>query len=50
MNKSIKVFVKIKDKIYKSSQIILSDNHYNKGFIERIIDGINCDEHPEYTE
>ena len=62
MEKSIKVFVKIEDKIYKrilepsqysfneEGQIILPDNHYSKGYIERIIDGINWDEHPEYIE
>lgn len=55
MEKSIKVFVKIEDKIYKrileprqysfneEGQIILPDNHYSKGYIERIIDGINWD-------
>ena len=59
MNKSIKVFVKIGDKIYKRvlepsqysfneiGQIILPDS---KGYIERIIDEINWDEYPEYTE
>ena len=62
MDKSIKVFVKIEDKIYKrilepnqysfneSGQIILPDNHYSKGYIERVIDGINWDEYPEYIE
>jgi hypothetical protein len=62
MNKSIKVFVKIEDKIYKRvlepsqysfneiGQIILPDNHYSKGYIERVIDEINWDEYPEYTE
>ena len=62
MEKSIKVFVKIEDKVYKrvlepsqysfneSGQIILPDSHYSKGYIERIIDGIDWDEHPEYTE
>jgi len=62
MEKSIKVFVKIEGQIYKrvleprqysfneSGQIILPANHYSKAYIERIIDGINWDEHPEYTE
>lgn len=62
MNKAIKVFVKIDNKIYKRvlepnqysfnehGQIILPDNHYSKGYIERIVDGINWDEQPEYTE
>ena len=62
MENSIKVFVKIEDQIYKrvlepsqysfneKGQIILPDNHYSKGYIERIIDGVNWDEYPEYQE
>lgn len=62
MEKSIKVFVKIEGQIYKRvlepsqysfnerGQIILPANHYSKGYIERIIDGINWDEYPEYIE
>ena len=56
----IKVFVKENEKIYKrvlnkdqykineSNQIILPKNHYSKGYIERIIDGICWEECPEY--
>ena len=59
-NKEIKVFVKENDKIYRRvlnenqynlnelKQIILPKNHYSKGYIERIIDGIIWDEYPEY--
>tara|TARA_Y100001968_G_C18866546_1_gene485142 strand:- start:355 stop:543 length:189 start_codon:yes stop_codon:yes gene_type:complete len=62
MEKNIKVFVKIEDKIYKrilepqqyslneKGQIILPDNHFSKGYIERIIDDINWDDYPEYEE
>jgi len=61
-NKKIKVFVKIDDKIYKrtlepnqysynkTGQIILPESHYSKGYIERIIDGINWDDYPEYED
>ena len=60
MDNKIKVFVKKDDKIYKRilepneysynkiGQIILPDNHYSKGYIERIIYGINWDDYPEY--
>ena len=60
MDNQVKVFVKINDKIYKrvleptqysfneKGQIILPDNHYSKGYIERLIDGINWEEYPDY--
>ena len=35
---------------FSKGQISLPDNHYSKGYIERIIDGIIWDECPEYTE
>lgn len=59
-NKEIKVFVKENDKIYRRvlnkdqynlnelNQIVLPKNHYSKGYIERIIDGIIWEEYPEY--
>jgi hypothetical protein len=55
----LKVFVQIDDKFYrkilkpneyksKNGEITLPENHYSKGYIERIIDGIDCNKSPEY--
>ena len=33
----------------KFGQIILPENHYSRGYIERIIDGVNWDEYPLYN-
>lgn len=30
-------------------QITLPKNHYSRGYIERIIDGVNWDEYPLYN-
>ena len=57
----IKVFVSINGKIYKrvlkrsdvkieNEQIVLPPNHYSRGYIERIIDGVNWDDYPVYSD
>ena len=58
----IKVFVKNDAGIFKrilkenqytrneQGQIILPENHYSKGYIERIIDGVDWDTYPWYDK
>ena len=59
---TVKVFIKINNQIYRRilkiediakndiGQLILPPNHYSKGYIERIIDGIEWEDYPYYRE
>ena len=60
-NENIKVFFKDKDNtiyrkilskdeysINQSGQIILPEGHYSKGYIERIVDGVEWESYPIY--
>ena len=60
----IKVFYmdKVNDTIYRRvlkpgeysqnelGQIILPENHYSRGYIERVIDGVNWEDYPIYNQ